>query len=211
MAVAMEKAGRQRKPMQQRTQERVQKALVAAEQLLLSHGPEGVSIPDVAELSGVPRASLYQFFPSKYHLFAAIAENCMSDCIHTVHIGGQDLAGMPWRDAVPVLVHAAANFFNENPVASILVLGWPMSRETYLAQETSAANLAEALRGVFETFRPAVIVPEEPDVAALGIEIVFALLKHAYFVHGEVTEAIARQAEIALISYLDAVLLPATD
>lgn len=201
--------GRQRKPMQQRTQDRVQKALEAAQQLLLSHGPEEVSIPDVAELASVPRASLYQFFPSKYHLFAAIAEQCMQECVGTVHEGGQAMAGMRWQDALPVIVQSAQIFFNENPVASILVLGWPMSRETYLSQETNVVSLANSLRHVFETFSPTVFVPEEPDAAVIGTEIVFSLFKHSYFMHGSVTDAMCQQAQIALHCYLQAVLIPA--
>jgi AcrR family transcriptional regulator len=201
--------GRQRKPMQQRTQDRVDKALHAAQQLLLKHGPEEVSIPDVAQLAGVPRASLYQFFPSKYHLFAAIAEHSMQDCINTLHTGGQAMAGMRWQDAVPILIQAAQAFFNANPVASILVLGWPMSRETYLSQETNIVSLADSLRRVFDTFRPAVIIPTDPDAAVIGAEIVFALFKHSYFMHGSVTSAICQQAEIALHGYLQAVLIPA--
>jgi AcrR family transcriptional regulator len=200
--------GRQRKPMQQRTQERVEKALQAAQQLLLSHGPEEVSIPDVAELSGVPRASLYQFFPSKYHLFAAIAEQNMQDCITALHTGGQAMSGMCWQQAVPMIIQAAQSFFNANPVASILVLGWPMSRETYLSQETNVVNLAESLRDVFNSFQPRVILPTDPDAAVIGTEIVFALFKHSYFMHGTVTHAICQQAEIALKGYLQAVLVP---
>ncbi len=202
--------GRQRKPMQQRTQDRVQKALEAAQQLLLSHGPEEVSIPDVAELAGVPRASLYQFFPSKYHLFAAIAEHSMQDCIAALHIGSQAMVGMRWQDALPIMVQAAQEFFNENPVASILVLGWPMSRETYLSQETNVVNLADSLRQVFGTFVPAVVIPESPDAAVIGTEIVFSLLKHSYFMHGRVTDAMCQQAQIALHGYLQAVLIPAS-
>jgi len=204
--------GRQRKPMQQRTQERVDKALQAAQQLLLNHGPEEVSIPDVAELAGVPRASLYQFFPSKYHLFAAIAEQNMQDCIHALQVGSQAMAGMRWQEAVPIMVQAAQAFFNANPVASILVLGWPMSRETYLSQETNVVNLADSLRQVFCSFKPLVKIPTDPDAAVIGTEIVFALFKHSYFMHGSVTDVICQQAEIALNGYLQAVLMPvATD
>ncbi|MDZ4298913.1 MAG: TetR/AcrR family transcriptional regulator [Moraxellaceae bacterium] len=201
--------GRQRKPMQQRTQERVEKALQAAQQLLLSHGPEEVSIPDVAELSGVPRASLYQFFPSKYHLFAAIAEHSMQDCIGALRVGSQAMAGMCWQEATPIMVQAAQEFFNANPVASILVLGWPMSRETYLSQETNVVNLADSLREVFDTFQPSVQIPIDPDAAVIGTEIVFALFKHSYFMSGRVTNAICQQATIALNGYLQAVLVPA--
>ena len=55
----MEAIPKLRKPAQARTQERVARALLTAEQLLLERNPEEVSIPDIAEASGVPRASLY--------------------------------------------------------------------------------------------------------------------------------------------------------
>ena len=48
---------RHRRPAQLRTQERVARAIAAAEVLLIERGREEVSTHDVAEASGVHRAS----------------------------------------------------------------------------------------------------------------------------------------------------------
>ncbi|PKA05029.1 TetR/AcrR family transcriptional regulator, partial [Leptospira ellisii] len=61
-------------PSQERSQNRMALVLDAAERLLVELGPEETSIPEIAKISGVPRASIYQFFPDKYALFTRLAE-----------------------------------------------------------------------------------------------------------------------------------------
>lgn len=201
---------RMKKPMQQRTLDRMAKVFASTEALLLEHGPEGVSIPDVAEASGVPRASIYQFYPNKYLLFAAIADGYMADCIAVIREGGGVLAGRSWQEVTPVLVSAAANLFNERPVASILVLGWPMSRETYLSQETTLAEIGAALRVIFDNCRPSMTLPETVDVMHLVVELAFAVFKHSFFQYGRITPDMTQQATLIIEAYLARMVLPAT-
>ena len=152
----MEAIPRLRKPAQARTQERVARALQTAEQLLLTRNPEEVSIPDIAEASGVPRASLYQFYANKHQLFAAIAERHLSLVAEEVKLKGVALQGFHWRQITNLLVQASSHYYNQNPVAGILILGWPMSRETYLAQEVTIENIGDALRLIYGAAKPAV-------------------------------------------------------
>ena len=132
---------RHRRPAQLRTQERVARAIAAAEVLLIERGPEEVSIPDVAEASGVPRASLYQFFANKYQLFNAIAEQHLCQVLELVQSAAPSFAGMHWREAAPILIRATSVYYNQNPVAGILILGGPTSRESYLAQEVTIESI----------------------------------------------------------------------
>ena len=117
----MEAIPRLRKPLQARTQERVARALLTAESLLLEKNPEEVSIPDIAEASGVPRASLYQFYANKHQLFAAIAEKHLGLVAQEVKRGGAALVGFHWRQMSYLLAQAASQYYNQNPVAGILI------------------------------------------------------------------------------------------
>lgn len=206
----MEPRVRIKKPMQQRTLERMAKVFASTEALLLAHGPEGVSIPDVAEASGVPRASIYQFYPNKYLLFAAIADGYMAECLAVIRAGGDALVGRAWQAVAPILVSAAADLFNQRPVASILVLGWPMSRETYLAQETTLAEIGAAVRLIFDRCEPPAILPAEPDVMHLAVELAFAVFKHSFFQHGRITPDMTAQATLIIEAYLTRMVQPAT-
>jgi len=55
---------RARIPVQERSQQRVAQIIEAAESLLIKLGPEETSIPEIAKITGIPRASIYQFFPT---------------------------------------------------------------------------------------------------------------------------------------------------
>lgn len=202
----MEAIPRLRKPAQARTQERVARALQTAEQLLLAGNPEEVSIPDIAEASGVPRASLYQFYANKHQLFAAIAERHLSRVAQQVKQGGERLQGFHWRHITRLLVQAASQYYNENPVAGILILGWPMSRETYLAQEVTIENIGDELRVIYGTAEPAVSLSTTPDVGTIITELAFSLMKYGYYRQGEITPDIIEQAVTAVIGYLEQVL-----
>lgn len=202
----MESPIRQRRPAQARTQDRVARAMTAAEKLLIERGPEEVSIPDIAEASGVPRASLYQFYANKHQLFAAIAEKHLARVAGEIKNGGASLKGSHWREVVPLLVRAASHYYNQNPVAGILILGWPMSRDTYLAQEVTIENIGDELRHIFRTLSPAVELAVTPDVATLVTELAFACMKYGYYREGVITDLIIEQAALAVIGYLEQVL-----
>lgn len=202
----MEAIPRLRKPAQARTQERVARALQTAEQLLLTGNPEEVSIPDIAEASGVPRASLYQFYANKHQLFAAIAERHLSKVAQEVKLGGAALKGFHWRQITSILVQASSRYYNQNPVAGILILGWPMSRETYLAQEVTIENIGDELRVIYGAAEPVVTLTTTPDVGTIVTELAFSLMKYGYYRQGEITPDIMQQAATAVIGYLEQVL-----
>lgn len=204
----MESPIRLRKPAQARTQDRVSRAMQAAEKLLLEIGPEEVSIPDIAEASGVPRASLYQFYANKHQLFAAIAEKHLARVADEVKQGGEALRGLHWRVAVPLLVRASSDYYNQNPVAGILILGWPMSRASYLAQEVTIENIGDELRHIFLTLEPPVALPSAPDIATIITELAFACMKYGYYRDGIISDDIMKQASLAAIGYLEQVLPP---
>ena len=204
----MEAIPRLRKPVQARTQERVARALQTAEQLLLTGNPEEISIPDIAEASGVPRASLYQFYANKHQLFAAIAERHLSKVVQEVKLGGATLKGFHWRQITRMLVAAASRYYNQNPVAGILILGWPMSRETYLAQEVTIENIGDELRVIYGMAEPTVTLTTTPDVGTIATELAFSLMKYGYYRQGEITPEIMQQAATAVMGYLEQVLPP---
>lgn len=202
----MEVTPRLRKPLQARTQERVSRALVTAEALLLEKNPEEVSIPDIAEASGVPRASLYQFYANKHQLFAAIAEKHLGLVAQEVKRGGAALVGFHWRHITFLLVQAASQYYNRNPVAGILILGWPMSRETYLAQEVTIENIGDELRTIYAHAQPSVPLSTTPDVGTIMTELAFSLMKYGYYRQGEISGDIIRQASLAVVGYLEQML-----
>lgn len=202
----MEAPNRLRKPSQARTLERVNRAMATAEQLIVSHGPEEVSIPDIAEASGVPRASLYQFYANKHQLFAAIAERHMARVLEFMQSGSRALAGYHWRDTIPVLIRGVSMHFNQNPVASILILGWPVSRATFQAQGVTVDHIGAALHDMLLTTTPPIDLSRHPSATTVVVEVSFACLKYGYYREGVISEAIQEQAVRAATGYMEQLL-----
>lgn len=193
-----------RMPTQQRSQQRVESALAVAEQMVKEFGPEQLSIPEVAKAANVPRASLYQFFPDKYALLARLAELHMARLTELVAERACSHDTGSYHAWIASLVDAASDYYDANPVASILVLGGPHSHAAYLAQESMSATIGGVLRSATESRLPGVRIPRSPDISTLAVEIGFACMKHGYYRDGSITSVIRAQAVTAVIAYVEA-------
>src|ERR1700690_1873676 len=68
------KADRRRKPQQRRARETVEAVLDAVVRILKRGGIAAVTTNRVAEVAGVSIGSVYQYFPDKHAIFAALHE-----------------------------------------------------------------------------------------------------------------------------------------
>jgi AcrR family transcriptional regulator len=198
-----------RSPVQERSQQRVAAVLAVAEQMIVARGPEATSIPDIAVEADVPRASIYQFFPTKYALFARIAEGHLEAVAEHVLRACEGHRDGPWRALFPRLVNAAADYYDAHPVAAILVLGGPTSEDDYKAQRIVIEHIAHELRRAITALPVRVRLPKGPDVASLAVEIAFACLKHGYFRERALSKAIRAEASRAAVAYIAAFERPA--
>jgi AcrR family transcriptional regulator len=73
MSAQVPEAPRKR-PTQQRARDTVAAILVAAAHILETEGPERATTNRIAELAGVSIGSLYQYFPNKHAVVAALRE-----------------------------------------------------------------------------------------------------------------------------------------
>ena len=194
-----------RKPVQERSRERVEKVLAAAEQLLLEAGPEHTSIPEIARTSGVPRASIYQFFPNKYALFLAIGDIHLQAVVNVIReVSEQRQADEPLAQLIRRAVQAVAEYYNRHPVAGTLILGGPMSRNAYLSQEMTVQDIGVQVRAILATHWPQLSFPQQPDVITLGVELAFACMKHGYYTDGRISQDVMEEAAVATECYLSA-------
>ena len=197
-------APRARQPAQARSQERVDAALAAAEQLVAAAGPEQASIPEIAKAAGIPRASLYQFFPDKYALLARLAERHLAAVVERIDVACARHANDDVERLCRALVDAASDYYDSHPVAGMLVLGGPWSPSAYRAQEVTVARIGDAVRRTLA--ERGLTLPRRPDVATLMVEMAFACMKHGYFSEGRITAAVRREAVRAQVAYFAALL-----
>lgn len=192
---------RSRTPLQERSQQRVAIVLETAERILEKIGPEETSIPEIAKVSGIPRASIYQFFPDKYALFTHLAEKHLAKVGQILAAKGAKNPKIHWEKLVGVLVNSASDYYDSTPVASILVLGGPFSRNAYLAQEVTIDHIGAGVRVQLANLDSPLILPKKPDVATLGVEIAFACMKRGYYLENRISKMMRDQATQAVIAY----------
>ncbi|MCG6192410.1 TetR/AcrR family transcriptional regulator [Leptospira sp. FAT2] len=191
-------------PLQERSQARMALVLETAERMLEKIGPEETSIPEIAKKSGVPRASIYQFFPDKYSLFTRLAEKHLAKVGEILALEGSKSVNLTWKKLVRILVDAASDYYDSTPVASILVLGGPFSRNAYLAQEITIAHIGAGVRVQLSNLKVPFTIPKQPDVATLGVEIAFACMKRGYYQENRISKRMRTEAANAVIAYFSA-------
>lgn len=191
-----------RQPLQQRAKERFERVLEEAEALLLEAGLGGFSIPLLAERLGYPRATVYKFFPTPYAVLNELLRRCLAQLEESLALKAEPVVarGLPWREAARLLVTHAAAFHNANPVARLLILGGPVSDESWRAQEITIQHLGSLTRRLFAAV--GVKLPQEPDVATLAIDIGTTCFRHSVFLHGAITPAYRDEAVYAMVAYL---------
>src|SRR4051812_42111676 len=89
-----------REPVQQRSALRVERMLDAAAGLLDEVGHEGLTTSGIAARAGVSVGSLYQFFPDKHAIVAALARRAFER--FTARLA--PLSTSDWREAIDAVI-----------------------------------------------------------------------------------------------------------
>jgi len=189
-------------PVQERSQERITKALAATEKLLEEWGPEKTSIPEIAKLANVPRASIYQYFPDKYALFSHLTQLHMARLAQAVFAQQTWSEHAPWRLIVEGVINTTVDYYNANPVASILLLNGMFSREDFQVHLEKDEALGQMLRKRVAQTGELAKLPTSPDVTTLAVEIAFACMKYGYALDGKISDSIRDATIHATTTYL---------
>jgi AcrR family transcriptional regulator len=177
------------------------KVLEAAEHMLADLGPEKTSIPALAEATEVPRAAIYPFFPDKYALFSHLAQRHMQ-CLTETLAGSKAERARTWRAWIEAVIHVTADYYNDHPAASILLLRGGFTEADRAAHETKNIAIGQMLRTKAEQLGWLHAMPTKPDVASIAVELAFACMKYGYAQEGTVSPAICEEATRAVTAYL---------
>jgi AcrR family transcriptional regulator len=94
-------------PRQPRSQQMVQAIVDAAARVLARHSLQGFNTNQVAEVAGVSVGSLYQYFPNKAALIAALIARAQTELADAVERTVVACEGMPLEAAMAALVRVA--------------------------------------------------------------------------------------------------------
>src|SRR5262245_64733032 len=115
-------------PKQARAQETVEAILTAAARILKKEGFDKASTNRIAEAAGVSIGSLYQYFPSKEALVAALAERHMTEMSEIVAEAGARILTEPLHVAVREVVELMLRAHAVDPeLHRVLMEGIPRS------------------------------------------------------------------------------------
>jgi AcrR family transcriptional regulator len=190
-----------RQPLQQRAKDRFERVVDGARELLLESGLSGFSIPELATRLGYSRATIYNFFPTPYTIFNELTRRYLTELEQALYRGAQGLLQVSWQEGAKGMAAFASQFYNANPVARLLILGGPITDESYRAQELMIQRLGQLVQQVF-TQRGIKLPAAPPDVSLLAVEIGTTCYRVSFFLHGEITPEYQEEAGKAMIAYL---------
>ncbi len=137
-----------RKPVQQRSAQRVEKMLEACAQLIDEVGYDGLTTTLIAERAGVAVGSLYQFFPDKRAVVQELTLRNLERFVQTVseHFEQAELAH--WWDAVDGVFEVYLLMHREVPAFSKLHFGDVVDLRLLDENKDNNAVIAEKLTGL---------------------------------------------------------------
>ena len=199
-------------PKQSRTHRRVMQVIQTAEKLLVKMGLESISIPEIANASKIPRASIYQFFPTKYDLLHHMAQLHLQKLVSLLKEAGLNVIREHPHESMTAygrmvaaaVIETTAKFYNESAVARLLILSGPLNRQVYLRHQIELKKFSQDLRDALKAIRVDDYLPQQPDSMLIIIEMIFTCMKHGYYTEDRISERICEEAYRLATAYLNA-------
>lgn len=192
-------------PVQARAKATVDAIVAAAAQILIAHGYEGTTTARVARRAGVSVGSLYQYFPNKEALIAALIERHADELVDTVRDVLQRHACATLAECVRAAIDATITAHRIDPrlhkilheqVPRVGQLGRAMR-----ANEDITREIERSLRAHADELRPAL----DPAIAATVIDTVMDAIAHKAVLERSTPlagETAASEAYVLVMSYL---------
>lgn len=190
-----------RQPRQQRARARFDQVLQCAEELLRGEGLAGFSIPAVAQRLDYTRASIYKFFPTPNAVLNELARRHLDALEKRLRGLAPAVLTEPWPQALRAMTLEAAAFYNAHAVARVLILGGPVSDDTYRAQELTMQRLGGIARDLLRV-RGIQLPTTRPDAAMLLVDLGTTCFRVSQFLHGRITREYEEEAVFAMQAYL---------
>lgn len=198
MKISDEEAGVRRAPRQERSRQTVEVVLDAVERVLKKEGSANITTNRIAEAAGVSIGSVYQYFPDKQSIFAALHQRHVEQVSQVIERVVSDPRPQSLESRACTLLVALMDVHDADPRLHEIISE---------AVPESAAGFRRALEATFE--RLLSMGERSPRHAQLSI--VLPLLVDA-LVHGAVAkrpmntpiDALKREATRAILAYLEA-------
>lgn len=162
---ARDRATPRKPPRQERSRETVRAILEAAARVFEEHGVAGATTDRIAERAGVSIGSLYQYFPNKEALVAALVEDQLDTKNAQTLAELQRVATLPMAEAVRAMITLTLDNHRREPELRRVLL-------EQVPRVGRMARIAELHQGTHKlvtalfTARKRELAIEDPDMAA---------------------------------------------
>jgi AcrR family transcriptional regulator len=169
---------------------------------LSEDGADTLTIQRIGKVAGVPVASVYHFFPTATAAAVALAQSYFAGFRDGIAGVLAENPKAPWRDVTARIMAETVRFYREHPYALRLMFGsdhsWRVRQSDVANNVMMARELALALGQFFETRDM-----RADDLFAIAISLSDAVWSLSFARHGAITADYAREAERAVIVYLE--------
>jgi AcrR family transcriptional regulator len=192
---------------QERSRATVDALIEATARILVKEGFDGASTNRIAEKAGVSVGSLYQYFPSKEALVAAVIDRHHRETMRVVRDTLADVAALPMEQAVRRLVAAAVTAHRIDPRLH-RVLTEQIPRTGRLENVEAFARETHALFRTYLDRHSGERRAVDPELAAFvcvtSIEALThrAVLHHSKMLSDEAMETLVDEATRLVVGYL---------
>jgi AcrR family transcriptional regulator len=203
------RGSRRRQPKQRRARQTVEAVLDAVVRILKRGGADRVTTNRIAEVAGVSIGSVYQYFPDKRAIFAALHRRHIEEIEHMIQATLLDHASSSLGELVRALVEAMIEAHNKDPeLHELLATEVPHRAE-------GTRDFATRLHGAFRLAIAARVREVKPDRDLDGVVFIVTnlveALSHAIALRRppHISIAAAKEEAVrAVMAYLDAAALP---
>ncbi|MEV7277216.1 TetR/AcrR family transcriptional regulator [Streptomyces sp. NPDC093111] len=142
--------GLRRQPRQARSRARVEAILAAADRILSQEGYEALTMRRIAEESGAPVGSIYQFYSDKSAVVDALGRRYLEGFERAIDELVERALADELPDLVGTMVDVYADLFRAQPGGMALWAGRHLSPELARADEASNTLVAAGLQRIVE-------------------------------------------------------------
>lgn len=181
---------------------RRQKILMGAKKLSETRAINDISLADICEEAGIPRASAYHFFPNVEAIFLALRLlNAIEvlEVLDTVETTAYDR----WQGYLTALMDKAVTYFNEDNTKAKLV--FETNTPDFEGDTHGEKVEHQIVKLVHSHLHKQYEIPDYAqlkDVLLIGYSIVNAVFTLSYRLHQKITEDFRHEATTACIAYL---------
>jgi AcrR family transcriptional regulator len=173
-------------PVQERSIDRVDRILDAAESLIESDGISGVTMQKISQESGVGRASVYQFFPSILAIWKGTAVRYLGALQLHFEKNVTHRKYDSWQEAWDALIDEAISFYDQNPIAQSILLGSDGTRDLRMADPDYDMRFAEWISREF-SYLAEDARALNADYLRVNVTTTTALFSLSVWEHGTIT------------------------